>query len=37
LFTTEGHDEWYLEQFEKWKELYLLADERGEEILVGVV
>jgi hypothetical protein len=33
----EDYEEWCLEQLEAWRELYLLADERGEEILVGVV
>ncbi|MEH2180052.1 hypothetical protein [Nostoc sp.] len=33
LFAT---DEWYLDDFERWRDLYLSAAEKNEEILVGV-
>ncbi|MDZ8257865.1 hypothetical protein [Nostoc sp. ChiQUE01b] len=33
LFAT---DEWYLDDFERWRNLYLSAAEKNEEILVGV-
>ena len=37
LFEKEQDQEgWYLEHFEWWRGLYLAADEKDEEILVGL-
>ncbi|MEH1781873.1 MAG: hypothetical protein V7L26_22755 [Nostoc sp.] len=32
----EGREGWYLDHFEQWRDLYLSADDKNEEILVGV-
>ncbi|MEH1975797.1 MAG: hypothetical protein V7L02_21815 [Nostoc sp.] len=32
----EGRERWYLDHFERWRDLYLSAAEKNEEILVGV-
>lgn len=34
LFSKD--EEWYLEQFVEWRNLYFSADEKNEEILVGL-
>lgn len=37
LFTRdEGWQEWYMEHFQEWRELYFAAAENQEEILVGL-
>jgi hypothetical protein len=36
LYTGEAiWDDWGLDHFKRWRSLYLAADEKGEEILVG--
>jgi hypothetical protein len=34
--TLFARDEWYLDNFKQWKDLYLSAADKNEEILVGV-
>jgi hypothetical protein len=36
LFNDEGEDRWCIDEFSQWRDLYLSADEKNEEILVGV-
>ncbi len=36
LFAYEGKDRWCIDHFSQWRDLYLSADEKNEEILVGV-
>lgn len=34
--TLFARDEWYFDDFERWRNLYLSAAEKNEEILVGI-
>ncbi len=36
LFAYEGKDRWCVDHFSEWRDLYLAADEKNEEILLGV-